>query len=447
MEFKAFFVSPAYMLYIKSILKYNYYMLKIKSVAEGSIGQEIGLKAGDKILNFNNDFKADILDYIYYDATEFFSLTIQSDKKVKEFDIEKYPDEQLGLDFDESAELKANKCQNKCLFCFVDQLPKKMRDTLYIKDDDYRLSFVTGNYVTLTNLSDYDIKRITQRLFSPLYISVHATDPQIRCDLLGNKKAGNILELIKTFAAAGIVMHCQVVLCPNINDGEVLKKTIEDLKSFYPYVKSLAIVPVGMTKHRQGLSEIAQVSKEKAMQTINICNNYPNFVYCSDEFYLKANVLLPSFESYGEFEQIENGVGLIRKFEQEFYQAFSEVKPLQRQVLVITGKSAFEFIKDLTEKYKEKYGIKTIETKCINNSFFGDSITVSGLISGSDIVNELKDSAKGKEVILPRCMLKEFESVFLDGMDIISLEKQLLADIKVCDVYGYSFFDALTGEI
>ena len=294
-------------------------MLKIKSVSKGTIGEEIGLKSGDVIVNFNKKGDADILDYLFFDASEEFTLTVQSDEGITDIDIEKYPEESLGLVFyDDSAQLKPKKCDNRCMFCFVDQLPKGMRNTLLIKDDDYRLSFVTGNYVTLTNITDYDIERIISRKLSPLYISVHATDDDVRRRLLGSKKAGGILNIIERLSGGGIVMHCQVVLCPQINDGEVLKKTVADLYKFYPAVKSLAVVPVGLTAFREGLPQILPLSKHDAQKAIEICGGYTDFAYCSDEMYIKAGIKLPPYEYYGEFEQIENGVGLIKKFEREF---------------------------------------------------------------------------------------------------------------------------------
>lgn len=436
------------MLYIKSNLKYNYYMLKINSVISGGIGDEIGLKPDDIILKFDN-YNADILDYIYYDTCENFTITVKSQNKITQIDIEKYSEEKLGLEFDNSAEIKPLHCQNKCIFCFVDQLPNNMRNTLYVKDDDYRLSFVTGNYITLTNVTDNDIKRICDRKFSPLYISVHSTNEKLRCKMLSNNKAGNILSVIEKFSKAGIIMHCQVVLCPDVNDKEELEKTIKDLYAFYPNVKSLAVVPVGLTKYREKLENLRPVAKNDAINAINICKNYKDFAYCSDEMYLKAGIDLPSFSSYGDFEQIENGVGLLKKFEKEFYDYLENeiVLPKKRDVLVITGESAFNFINKLIYDYSKKYNVDFFKTIKIENSFFGNSVTVSGLVTGIDILNRIKDISEGKEIIIPKCMLKEFDKVFLDGMNILDLEKKLKADLKVCDMYGYSFFDALTGEL
>lgn len=422
-------------------------MLKIKSVSKGTIGEEIGLKSGDVIVNFNKKGDADILDYLFFDASEEFTLTVQSDEGITDIDIEKYPEESLGLVFyDDSAQLKPKKCGNRCIFCFVDQLPKGMRNTLLIKDDDYRLSFVTGNYVTLTNITDYDIERIISRKLSPLYISVHATDDDVRRRLLGSKKAGGILNIIERLSGGGIVMHCQVVLCPQINDGEVLKKTVADLYKFYPAVKSLAVVPVGLTAFREGLPQILPLSRHDAQKAIEICGGYTGFACCSDEMYIKAGLELPPYEFYGEFEQIENGVGLIRKFEREFNEAFTaSAKPRKRDVLVITGVSSYDFISGLVSKFSEKYNFETINVLPVKNKFFGESITVSGLVCGCDIAEQAAGLRCG-EVILPKSMLKEFEDVFLDGTDIIALEKRLGCDVKVCGVTGYEFFDALCGD-
>ena len=436
------------MLYFKAVLQYNYYMLKIARVCEGGVGWEIGLESGDVILDFGGGYDADILEYLYFDAAEKFSLTVRkADGRVEEHDIEKYPDERLGLDFDESAEIVPRRCQNRCVFCFIDQLPKNLRESLYVKDDDFRLSLVTGNYITLTNLSEADINRIIERRFSPLYISVHAADPEVRRRMMGSRRAGGAMELIGKFSSHGIQMHCQVVLCPGINDGKVLEDTLEKLYGFYPNVKSVAVVPVGLTKHRQGLPQIPPVGKKEALAAIGICQRYPGFCYCSDEMYLKAGIALLPYERYGEFEQIENGVGLIRKFEREFEQVLSKARPRQREVVVVTGKSSFNFIRFLVERYQTINYLPSVEVAAVENNFFGDSVTVTGLITAGDIISALGERAKGKEVLIPRSMLRQFENVFLDGVSVADLEKRLGADVKVCEANGYSFFDALTGEV
>lgn len=423
-------------------------MLRIARVCEGGIGWEIGLEPGDVILNFDGGCDADILEYLYFDAAEKFSLTVKkADGRIEEHEIEKYPDEQLLLEFDESAEIAPRRCGNRCVFCFIDQLPKSLRETLYVKDDDFRLSLATGNYITLTNLGEADVRRIIERKFSPLYISVHAADPEVRRRMMGNPRAGEAMELIGRFASHGIQMHCQIVLCPGINDGKVLEDTLEKLHSYFPRVKSVAVVPVGLTKHRQGLPELGPVGREEALSAIEICCRYPGFCYCSDEMYLKAGVPLPPYESYGEFEQIENGVGLIRKFEREFEEVLSKVRPRQREIVVVTGKSAFGFISSLVERYRSINRLPGVEVAAVENNFFGDSVTVAGLVTACDIIAALGERAKGKEVIIPRSMLRQFEDDFLDGVSVSELEKMLGADVKVCEVSGYSFFDALTGEI
>ena len=261
------------------------------------------------------------------------------------------------------------RCQNRCVFCFIDQLPKNLRESLYVKDDDFRLSLVTGNYITLTNLSEADINRIIERRFSPLYISVHAADPEVRRRMMGSRRAGGAMELIGKFSSHGIQMHCQVVLCPGINDGKVLEDTLEKLYGFYPNVKSVAVVPVGLTKHRQGLPQIPPVGKKEALAAIGICQRYPGFCYCSDEMYLKAGIALLPYERYGEFEQIENGVGLIRKFEREFEQVLSKARPRQREVVVVTGKSSFNFIRFLVERYQTINYLPSVEVAAVENNF------------------------------------------------------------------------------
>lgn len=407
----------------------------------------MGLKGGDAILSFNKEGSADILDYLYYNAQDKFTLTVLTEEgETVDIDIEKYPEESLGLEFDDGAHISPRKCANKCIFCFVDQLPPDARKTLKIKDDDYRLSFAVGNYITLTNLTNYDIRRIIKMKLSPLYVSVHATDPAVRRYMLGNEKAGDISDKIKTLTEGGIIMHCQIVLCPEVNDNGVLENTLKDLYKFYPRLKSVAVVPVGLTAHRENLPRLAPVTREDAIKAIEICSPYEGFACCSDEMYLLADIPLPPYESYGEFEQIENGVGLMRKFEHEFYRSFSEdVIPAKRQVAVVCGTSAYGFIKKLTGDFCRKYGLSGAKVFPVKNRYFGECVTVSGLVCGGDIAKQLKGKTEGWEVIIPRCMLKEFDNVFLDGMDLITLEKELKADITVCEVTGYDYFDALAG--
>ena len=318
-------------------------MAKIIGVDKGSISYQLGIKSGDILLSFDGNPVKDILDYHYYDGMEEFVMTVSRGEQITDYEIEKDYDESLGLELDESMELTPLRCKNKCKFCFVDQLPKGMRESLYVKDDDYRLSFVSGNYITLTNVFKEELDRIVRLHLSPLYVSVHTTDNNIKNQLVTNPEGSKTFEKLKFLTDNGIQVNTQIVMCPNENDGEVLLHTLEDLQRLRPMLKSVAVVPVGLTKHREGLYPLMPVDKEKARQTITLIDSinkkYGVFVYPSDEFYIKAELSLPNYEDYGDFEQIENGVGLVRMFEYEVECALCEVKKnkSKAKVSLITG--------------------------------------------------------------------------------------------------------------
>ena len=412
-------------------------MAKIIGVDKGSVCDQLGIKAGDCLLAFDGYPIADILDYHYYDGMEEFVMTVQSGEEITEYEIEKDYDESLGLELDSSTELTPIHCKNKCKFCFVDQLPKGMRESLYVKDDDYRLSFVSGNYITLTNVFQEQLDRIVRLHLSPLYISVHATDCNIKNQLVTNPEGAKTFEKIKYLTGNGIEINTQVVMCPNENDGEILRKTLEDLAGLRPMLKSCAIVPVGLTMHREGLYPLKGVDKQKAIETIGLVkeinNKYGEFAYPSDEFFIKAELPLPAYEEYGDFEQIENGVGLVRSFEREVEIALLDLKKhkSKAKVSLITGESFGDFLREYCDRIEN--ALKGLECDVIKvkNDFFGHQITVAGLITAGDIIKQCKGKVH-KNVIIPGTMLREFTTTFLDGMSVKELERELGAKLHIC---------------
>lgn len=412
-------------------------MAKIIAVQKGGIGEEIGLEIGDELLGFNGEQIVDVLDYAFYDSQEEFTLNLRTKQGEKvDIDIEKEEDESLGLELDESVQLEPMRCKNKCLFCFVDQLPKGMRDTLYVKDDDYRLSFVSGNYVTLSNIGQKELDRIAKLRLSPLYISVHAFDREIKTKLVSNPESAKVFDKMDFLANHGITMHTQIVLCKNLNDGKVLDKTLEELYKRYPSVKTVAVIPVGLTGHRQKLYPLESFGKEDAVKVIAQVEEFNKkaggeFCWCSDEFYIKAEKQLPPYESYGDFDQIENGVGLCAEFEEEFLSALDEVggSKAELNIASVTGQSFKDILKSLCEKLKDKYPNVNLRVKDIYNDFFGRSITVAGLITAGDIIKQFKDAPE--YTIIPSNMLREFTDTFLDGITVSELEKALITHIVV----------------
>lgn len=412
-------------------------MAKIIAVQKGGIGEEIGLETGDELLGFNGEQIVDVLDYAFYDSQEEFALNLRTKQGEKvDIDIEKEEDESLGLELDESVQLEPMRCKNKCLFCFVDQLPKGMRDTLYVKDDDYRLSFVSGNYVTLSNIGQKELDRIAKLRLSPLYISVHAFDREIKTKLVSNPESAKVFDKMDFLANHGITMHTQIVLCKNLNDGKVLDKTLEELYKRYPSVKTVAVIPVGLTGHRQKLYPLESFGKEDAVKVIAQVEEFNKkaggeFCWCSDEFYIKAEKQLPPYESYGDFDQIENGVGLCAEFEEEFLSALDEVggSKAELNIASVTGQSFKDILKSLCEKLKDKYPNVNLRVKDIYNDFFGRSITVAGLITAGDIIKQFKDAPE--YTIIPSNMLREFTDTFLDGITVSELEKALGTHIVV----------------
>ena len=432
--------------------------VKIIGIDSGSIAEECGLKAGDEILEINGNEITDVLDYRFYMTNEELTVLARlSDGSFEEIEIEKDEYEDLGLEFETYLMDKQTSCRNKCIFCFIDQTPKGMREPLYFKDDDARLSFLFGNYITLTNLKQKDIDRIIKLKISPINISVHTTNPELRCKMMGNRFAGESLRYIKQIADAGTEINTQLVLCPGINDGEELKRSIKDLESLFPSIRTISCVPVGITKFREGLFPLRCYSKEEAEEVIDIIEGYAQeffqkygkrFVYASDEFYLTAQRELPPYEYYGDFAQLENGVGLLRLMETEFDEALAERegKRLDRHISLATGVLAYPLISSLAKRAERKFDGLRIEPYLIKNNFYGETITVAGLITGKDLASQLSGKELGEELLLPRVMLRNEGDCFLDDLTPSELEDRLKTPIHFTENDGYALLEAFLGE-
>ena len=432
---------------------------KIKFVEPESIAEELGLESGDTILKINDAEIKDVLDYRYLINDEFITLKVLTRQGEEvEIDLEKDAYEPLGVEFENSLMDKPLHCSNKCVFCFIDQLPKGMRESLYFKDDDTRLSFFQGNYVTFTNLDDEEIERIIRLHISPINISVHTMNPELRVKMLKNPKAALLPEIMQKLCDNGIIMNCQIVLCPGYNDGAELSYTISELYKLRDCVKSVSVVPIGLTKHREGLCEMTAVTKEKAIELISEIDKWQKkakeeigtgFVYASDEIYLKAELPIPSFDSYYGFPQIENGVGMIASFKEEFETKFRETLPSdkKRDLTVITGVSVYDSMCDLVKIIKPKFPNINVKVKKIINNFFGESITVSGLLCGCDIIEQLQGESIGDNLIITKNMLRDGENVLLDNITTDEIEEKLNCKIiAVCDD-GAEFLSAILGSL
>ena len=426
-------------------------------VEPGSYADEAGLEAGDKILTVNgNDFR-DILEYRF--LTSEYEVVLDVLKKngdSEEITIENdYED--LGIEFKNSLIDTAQNCRNKCIFCFIDQLPKGMRETVYFKDDDTRLSFLQGNYVTLTNMSDEDIDRLIKMRISPINISVHTTNPELRVKMLNNKNAGRIYDIMRKFRDNNIYMNCQIVLCRGYNDKDELDRTINDLANLHPFVESVSVVPVGLTAHREGLCNLKPYDDKASYDVILQVEEWQKelkdelgtrLVYLSDEFYINAKMPIPDAKKYEGFPQIENGVGLIASMREEFYSGIKMMSPkkLKKTVSLVTGELAYEFISELSNKLCEVYSGLKINVYPIKNKFFGGGVNVSGLVVGKDIIEQIKSLELGKMIFIPSSMLRAEEDVFLDDITLTELEDALETRVGVINNDGYEFIEKITGE-
>jgi len=425
----------------------------INHIKPGSIADEMGVLPGDILVKINGQPIEDMLDYQFLSAEDFLEVELaKPDGSEWILEIDKGYDEELGIQFvNEESEI-TRQCKNKCVFCFIDQMPPDMRNSLYVKDDDARLSFLQGNYITLTNLSDQDVEKIIRYRISPLNISVHTTNPELRKKMLNNRFAGEALKLLTKFHENGIAMNLQVVLCPGWNDGSVLKKTLQDIERIIDSVLSIAIVPVGKTKYRNGLPILETVTKPIAKETLRIINQWQQQyeklsgskkVYASDEIYLTAGEKLPAAAFYGEFHQLENGVGMITLFQHQLMQYIKKMPLIKKSktvnLKIITGMLAFDFMIQMAQELEKRIiGLK-LDVQPVKNEFFGESINVSGLVTGKDLIEQLSKRSQESPVVIPENMLRDAENTFLDDITIGEVEKKLGVPVFACPVDGRAF--------
>ena len=427
--------------------------VQITSVIKRSPSSRAGIKSGDMLISLNGHPIHDVLDYMFYAAEIKVNVLVERNNEKLCFDIVKSEYDDLGLEFDSFLMDQKQSCTNKCIFCFIDQMPPGMRDTLYFKDDDARLSFLQGNYVTLTNLNQNDIDRIIQMRLN-INVSVHTTNPELRCKMMHNRFAGEKLDYLRQFAEAGIAMNCQIVLCPGINDGKELERTLTDLGNLMPNIQSVAVVPVGITKFRDGLYPLTLFNKETAGAALDLIEGFQTkfldkygtrVVFPADEFYVTAERPIPNGKCYEEYSQYENGVGMLRSLADEFESAIklADDPPKSRTVSIATGAAAYKFISELVEKAEKKWHNINCNVYKITNHFFGETITVSGLITATDIISQLKDKPLGDALLLTTSMFKRDTDVFLDDMTIPDVEKALGVKVIVTENDGFDLLDKI----
>lgn len=429
----------------------------IKTVTPGSIGEEMGIEPGDYLIAINEEIIEDVFDYQYLIKDEYIEILVRkSNGEEWLLEIDKEYDEDLGIEFENSLMSDYRSCHNKCIFCFIDQMPKGMRETLYFKDDDSRLSFLQGNYITLTNMTDKDINRIIRFNLAPINISIQTTNPELRCKMLNNRFAGQALANLDKLYEARIEMNGQIVLCKNVNDGPELERSINDLSKYLPFMRSVSIVPAGITKYRQGLHSLELFNKQEAESIIDMIEKYQqnfyddfglHFIHASDEFYITAEREFPAEERYDGYIQLENGVGMMRLFMNEFQEALDSIiksdeytglkTTVCRNITMATGKLAYKTILSFTEEIMRFFPDVKINVACIRNDFFGETITVAGLITGQDLIKQLKElkdtgTNLGDSLLIPSSMLRMGERVFLDDVTADEIEKEL--DIKVVPI-------------
>lgn len=429
----------------------------IKYVRNGSLAEEAGLEGGDVLLRINGKEFCDVLEYRFLTSESEVELEVlKKDGTLEEITIENdYED--LGIEFKTGLIADAKSCRNKCIFCFIDQLPKGMRETVYFKDDDTRLSFLQGNYVTMTNMSDEEIERMIEMRISPINLSVHTTNPELRVKMLSNKNAGKIYDIMKRFASENLCMNCQIVLCPGYNDGDELDRTINDLEALYPSVLSLSVVPVGLTRYREGLCPLTGYDAESSKKVIRqVCAHQDRIykkrgfkmVYLSDEFYIMAGLPVPPPEDYEGFPQIENGVGLVASLVEEFDSAIKLVKKKKynRRVTIATGELAYDTISSLAKRLEDVCDGLCVNVYAIKNNFFGGMVSVAGLVCGGDLTAQLADKPKADIIAIPSVMLRDGDDVFLDDVTLDEAKARLGCDIVPIDNDGYEFVEKIIGE-
>lgn len=461
---------------------------KIKEITAGSIAEELELAAGDVLLEINGQKVEDVFDYHYLTNEEYLTVVVRkANGEEWELEIEKEFEEDLGIVFENSLMDEYRSCRNKCIFCFIDQMPKGMRETLYFKDDDSRLSFLQGNYVTLTNMSDHDIDRIIRYHLEPINISFQTMNPELRCKMLSNRFAGDVFPKIRRLADAGIEMNGQIVLCRGVNDGEELERSIREMTQYLPYLRSVSVVPVGLTRFRDGLYPLEPFTAEDAAKVIDQIEAwqqkiYPeygiHFIHASDEWYILAGREMPEEERYDGYLQLENGVGMMRLLREEVMEYLEELQQSEttgcvcenagykvdngcaqtesegktaesgrkREVSIATGRLAAPLLHELVSEIQQQYPDLTVHIYEIENRFFGEKITVAGLITGADLEEQLKDVPLGEVLLLTTSMLRSGEQVFLDDMTVEELEKALQIKIHIVKSSGCAFVQAVTGQ-
>ncbi len=429
---------------------------RIERTLPGSIAEELGIQAGDILVSVNGERVEDVFDYHYLVNDEEITLLIQKpDGEEWEFEIEKDYEEDLGIEFENGLMDDYKSCQNRCIFCFIDQMPKGMRDTLYFKDDDSRLSFLQGNYVTLTNMKEEDVRRIIRYRLEPINISVHTTNPKLRCKMLNNRFAGEALDKMRMLRDAGIEMNGQIVLCKGINDKEELNRSIRDLTEYIPYMRSVSVVPVGLTKYREGLYPLKPFDKRDAEETLALIHKWQrlcmerygiHFVHAGDEWYLLAEQAMPAAENYDGYPQLENGVGMMRLLEDEFMEALlaaQKERKRKKKVTIATGRLAAPLLEKLSGCFMEKFPDITVRVIAVSNHFFGERITVAGLLTGRDLTEQLSGKELGEKLLLPCSLLRSGEEVFLDDMTLDGVKNALQVQTDIVKSSGQDLVKAL----
>ena len=430
----------------------------VKGIVPDSIADELGIEPGDRLLSINGHEIEDIFDYQFYSEDEEILLLIEKpDGEQWELEIGKDADEEIGMEFGEGLMDEYRSCRNKCIFCFIDQMPEGMRDTLYFKDDDSRLSFLQGNYVTLTNMSDHDIDRIIRYRLEPINISFQTTNPELRCKMLHNRFAGDALKKVDRLYQGGIEMNGQIVLCKGINDGQELERSIRDLTAYLPLLRSVSVVPVGLTKFREGLYPLEPFTKEEAKRVLETIHCWQekiyaeygvHFIHAGDEWYLLAEEEIPEEERYDGYLQLENGVGMLRLLSDEFKAAYENAAGdnKKRSLSIATGRLAYPYLKQMAEKIEEKFPSTQIRVYPVRNDFFGERITVSGLITAQDIIAQLKGRELGERLLLPCNMLKADEDIFLDDYTVSQVADALQVPVVIVKSSGQDLVDAILEE-
>lgn len=429
----------------------------VTHVAENSPAKVAGIEENDRIVTINEEAVKDVLDYRFFSADPELDIVLKKiDGSEKRVYIENYDGVDLGLDICYGEEGKTKRCKNKCIFCFIDQMPEGMRESLYVKDDDVRLSFLTGSYITLTNLTERDIDRIIEQRISPVNVSVHTVNPKLRVKMLKNKHAGNVYKIMKKLARHGITMNCQVVLVKDVNDKKELSRTVGKLLKLYPYVNSLSVVPVGLTKFRDKLPKIESFGKEDSAEVIDLLEKFGekarkrhgvSFVYASDEFYLKAQRPLPDEERYDGYPQIENGVGMITSFRAERDEALADIEEYgeKREVGMITGVAAKALMEETASEIQKKFPSVSVKVYAVENNFFGKDVTVSGLVCGKDVLEQLGKEKLPEHMLMPEVMFRQGTETMLDDVEKSMLEEKLNVKIEKIKTDGFSTVNAILG--